>query len=49
MVNIHILSDDLMLVQHSAMEKENTVKCGRVKFSLHQSHGVHINISSTIM
>ena len=27
MVNINILSDGLMLVQHSAMEEENAVKC----------------------
>ena len=41
MVNNHILSDGLILVQHSAMDEENAVKCECVKFSLHQSHGVH--------
>ena len=41
MVNNHILSDGLILVQHSAMDEENAVKCECVKFSLHQSHGEH--------
>ena len=41
MVNIHILSDGFMLVQHPAVKEENAVKCECVKFSLFQSHGVH--------
>ena len=35
MVIIHILSDGFMLVQHSAVEEENAVKCEC------KSHGVH--------
>ena len=49
MVNIHILSEGLMLVQHSATDEEIAVKCECVKFDLHQSLGVQWNISSTKM
>ena len=51
MVNINILSDGLMLVQHSAMHEEIAVKCECVKISLHQIHGCTLNrnISATIV